>query len=268
MVHGVVIGVLILGTVAFARADAHSTGTPLSTSTTSPTSAADVRASLPKQITVKHDTRRTTFLTTASTVGEVLREADIDLGPHDLVDSSGRTPLVDGTVITVTRVGITHVTVGYAIPYRVVSRHDATLYAGVTKTLRRGRVGRGVATYRVVRHDGVVVRRTLVERQTRTSPRPAIRLVGTKPRPVPTVPSAAALNWGALAQCESGGDPRAVNPAGYYGLYQFALGTWASVGGNGNPVDATPDEQTYRAQLLFARSGAAPWPVCGPQLFS
>jgi hypothetical protein len=30
------------------------------------------------------------------------------------------------------------------------------------------------------------------------------------------------LNWRALARCESGGNPRAVNPAGYYGLYQEA----------------------------------------------
>lgn len=268
MVHGVVVGALILGTVAFARADAHTTSTPLSDSTASSAPATTPSASLPKQITVKHDNRRTTFMTTASTVGEVLHVAGIDLGPHDLVDTSGRTPLVDGTVITVTRVGIKHVMVSYAIPFRVVNRHDARLYTGVTRTIRRGRVGRGVATYRVVRHDGLVVRRALVERKVRTAPRAAIRLVGTKARPVPTVASAAGLNWAALAQCESGGDPRAVNPAGYYGLYQFTLGTWASVGGVGNPIDATSDEQTYRAQLLFTRSGAAPWPVCGPQLFS
>jgi hypothetical protein len=41
-------------------------------------------------------------------------------------------------------------------------------------------------------------------------------------------PSADGLNWGALAQCESGGNPRAVNPSGrYFGLYQFSLPTWA-----------------------------------------
>src|SRR5690606_35440448 len=36
-----------------------------------------------------------------------------------------------------------------------------------------------------------------------------------------------------IAACESGGDPAAVNPAGYYGKYQFDLGTWQSVGGSG-----------------------------------
>jgi len=67
----------------------------------------------------------------------------------------------------------------------------------------------------------------------------------------------------AIAACESGGDPTAVNPAGYYGKYQFDLGTWASVGGSGNPAEAPEAEQDYRAALLLSRAGASPWPVCG-----
>ena len=74
------------------------------------------------------------------------------------------------------------------------------------------------------------------------------------------------LNWAALAQCESGGNPRAVNPAGYYGLYQFNLATWHSVGGAGNPIDASPAEQLYRAKLLYKRGGAGQW-GCGGHLF-
>ena len=77
------------------------------------------------------------------------------------------------------------------------------------------------------------------------------------------------LNWPALAHCESTGNPRAVDPSGtYFGLYQFDLSTWASVGGVGNPVAASPTEQTYRAELLYARAGDAPWPVCGWRLAS
>jgi soluble lytic murein transglycosylase-like protein len=73
--------------------------------------------------------------------------------------------------------------------------------------------------------------------------------------------SLATLN--AIAACESGGDPTAVNPAGYYGKYQFDLGTWASVGGTGNPADASEAEQDYRAALLYSQAGSSPWPVCG-----
>jgi soluble lytic murein transglycosylase-like protein len=66
-----------------------------------------------------------------------------------------------------------------------------------------------------------------------------------------------------IAACESGGDPAAVNAAGYYGKYQFDESTWASVGGSGNPAEASEAEQDYRAALLYSRAGASPWPVCG-----
>ena len=75
------------------------------------------------------------------------------------------------------------------------------------------------------------------------------------------------MNWAALAQCESGGDPHAFGGGGrYFGLYQFSVGTWASVGGSGNPASASPAEQTARAQALYARAGRSPWPVCGRYL--
>jgi hypothetical protein len=67
-----------------------------------------------------------------------------------------------------------------------------------------------------------------------------------------------------IAACESGGDPTAVSADGaYHGLYQFDFGTWASVGGSGDPAAASPEEQTYRAALLYSQSGSSPWPVCG-----
>ncbi len=68
----------------------------------------------------------------------------------------------------------------------------------------------------------------------------------------------------AIAACESGGDPTAVDPSGtYYGKYQFDTGTWASVGGSGSPAEAPEAEQDYRASLLLSRAGSSPWPVCG-----
>ena len=74
--------------------------------------------------------------------------------------------------------------------------------------------------------------------------------------------SPATLN--AIAICESGRNPTAISPGGTYrGLYQFDYGTWASVGGKGDPAAASAAEQTYRAAMLYSRSGSSPWPVCG-----
>jgi hypothetical protein len=68
----------------------------------------------------------------------------------------------------------------------------------------------------------------------------------------------------AIAACESGGDPTAVSADGTYrGKYQFDFGTWASVGGSGDPAAAPEAEQDYRAALLYAQAGSSPWPVCG-----
>jgi hypothetical protein len=68
----------------------------------------------------------------------------------------------------------------------------------------------------------------------------------------------------AIAQCESGGNPAAVDPSGTYrGKYQFDLQTWASVGGSGDPAAAPEAEQDRRAAMLYARAGSSPWPVCG-----
>jgi soluble lytic murein transglycosylase-like protein len=67
-----------------------------------------------------------------------------------------------------------------------------------------------------------------------------------------------------IASCESGGDPTAVSADGSYrGKYQFDTGTWASVGGKGDPAAAPEAEQDYRAALLYSRAGSSPWPVCG-----
>jgi hypothetical protein len=68
----------------------------------------------------------------------------------------------------------------------------------------------------------------------------------------------------AIAACESGGDPTAIGGGGAYrGKYQFDTGTWASVGGSGDPAAAPEAEQDMRAAMLYARAGSSPWPVCG-----
>lgn len=68
----------------------------------------------------------------------------------------------------------------------------------------------------------------------------------------------------AIAACESGGDPTAVSSDGTYrGKYQFDYGTWESVGGSGDPAQASESEQDYRAALLYLQSGSSPWPICG-----
>lgn len=68
----------------------------------------------------------------------------------------------------------------------------------------------------------------------------------------------------AIAQCESHGDPRAISANGTYrGKYQFSFSTWASVGGKGDPAQASEAEQDRRAAILYRTGGPGHWPVCG-----
>lgn len=57
------------------------------------------------------------------------------------------------------------------------------------------------------------------------------------------------------------------NPLSRGGM-QIVWGTWRSVGGHGDPADATPNEQYWRAWLIWRRDGGHwyEWttaPLCG-----
>jgi hypothetical protein len=66
-----------------------------------------------------------------------------------------------------------------------------------------------------------------------------------------------------IAECESGGNPRAVSPGGLYrGKYQFSRDTWRGLGGRGDPADAPEWLQDRLALKLYRQSGNAPWPNC------
>jgi Transglycosylase-like domain/Putative peptidoglycan binding domain len=66
-----------------------------------------------------------------------------------------------------------------------------------------------------------------------------------------------------IAECESGGNPRAISPGGRYrGKYQFSRETWRNLGGRGDPADAPEWQQDRLALKLYRQSGTAPWPNC------
>ncbi len=69
-----------------------------------------------------------------------------------------------------------------------------------------------------------------------------------------------------LRACESGGDYRAATGNGFYGAYQFDLGTWQGLGYSGRPSDASPATQDAAARSLQAARGWSPWPACSRRL--
>ncbi len=66
-----------------------------------------------------------------------------------------------------------------------------------------------------------------------------------------------------IAQCESGGNPRAVSRSGRYrGKFQFDQATWEAAGGKGDPAAASESKQDRIALRLYRKRGTAPWPNC------
>ncbi len=87
------------------------------------------------------------------------------------------------------------------------------------------------------------------------------------PPPAPAPAGSVSANLDAIARCESGGNPDAYNPAGYYGAFQFSLATWWGLGFTGDPRDYTYAEQKYGAVHLVARTGGySSWPHCAATL--
>ena len=240
----------------------------------------DVR--LPHTVTLDVEGKSRKLETTAPTVAAAIVGAGVPLTEKDLVLPARATYPKDGELIKVFKITGKAKIKTEAVSYRTKRIADFSMYKGSTKVIRDGKNGARRVAYEFVRRDGKwVIKRTLFTESLRKSVRQVIR-VGAKARPAPAPAPAPArqsapapsgssggLNWGALAQCESGGNPNAVSPNGlYFGLYQFSVSTWHSVGGSGNPTDASSAEQTRRAQILYDRAGSSPWPVCGSRLYS
>jgi hypothetical protein len=129
--------------------------------------------------------------------------------------------------------------------------------------VRAGRDGEQERTVEYTYADGTLRGTRVVSSRVTVQPLAEVRSQGATPYPADDT----GRNWAALAKCESGGRAGAVSPNGlYHGLYQFSVATWRRTGGTGLPSEATPREQTYRAILLYKRSGAGQWPHCGRNL--
>jgi uncharacterized protein YabE (DUF348 family) len=235
---------------------------------------------LPHTITVVVDGSTRTLISTKTTVGALLAEAGITLNAADQISVPLDTRPADGMSIVIVRISSAQQLTTTSIPFTSTTKNDSSILVGTKAVTQQGKNGTLETTYQLTYTDGVQTAKVLIGERVSVPSVPQVTSIGTKPKPIPkpkpkpkpavrtyVVPKDG-LNWGALAACESGGRATA-NNGRFYGLYQFSLGTWRDVGGTGLPSQASPSEQTYRAQLLYKRaSWRSQWPVCGSRLFS
>ena len=198
---------------------------------------------------------------------------------------------------------VTTETVDATDPHGSVQQESGDLSEGETKVATAGVDGVVRTTYEVTTVGGKEVSRTPVAQVVVTQKVDEVVLVGTgaakkqesKPEqsqgqgqaPAPSASSessggsggsasggSAGTNdgpvgddvWAKLAQCESGGNPATNTGNGFYGMYQFTLETWQSLGGTGYPHEADAATQTAMAKKLQAQAGWGQWPGCADKL--
>ena len=200
----------------------------------------------------------------------ILEKAGISAGPIDRVTLEHNGGEATLRVARVVRGNATSTT---EIPYETEERADSEAEEGTEKTVQEGAAGSEVTeTYQETVDGNVTV--SAVLSTTRTEPTKRIVSKGTKAKKAEDAASKSSSSaasapaavsgddaaiWAAIAQCESGGNPSINTGNGYYGMYQFSLPTWRSVGGSGLPSDASAEEQTMRARMLQQRSGWGQW---------
>jgi uncharacterized protein YabE (DUF348 family) len=224
----------------------------------------DVRTE--RAVTVMADGRSRVVRTNAATVREVVEEAGVTLRGQDTTSVAPESFPRDGQTVTVLRITGTREVREEAIPFRVERTEDPSLFKGTEVVEQAGQEGLRRVTYSLRTVNGVRQKPRRIRSEVVREARTQVVKVGTKPLPT-SVQGADGLDWGALATCESGGRPNAVDPSGTYGgLYQFDTRTWQGLGGSGRPQDAPAAEQTFRAKKLYVQRGASPWPHCGRRL--
>jgi uncharacterized protein YabE (DUF348 family) len=236
----------------------------------------------------------------AKTVGDLLTEQGVVLGPLDTVTPAAATPLSEGLTIAVARVAQTQVDEVVNVPQPADQQvEDDSMAAGSTSVTQQGQAGAYQVSYQVTTTNGAETARTEIGRTPISPANPTIIAVGTKQTASSSSNSSAAssdnssssssssssdsgsssasssapassgssgVNWDGIANCESTNNWSINTGNGYYGGLQFDLGTWASAGGNAyasRPDLASREEQIAVAENLYASRGTSPWACAG-----
>jgi len=185
----------------------------------------------------------------SDTVGQMLAEKHIVLRNGDTVQPAANTPISANQQIFILHKGTKITTSTQPIPIPVQTVNDPSLTVGTKAVRQQGAAGILLITYQVDEKTGAQTPLQSVQLQ---PPVPEIIARGTAPVPA----SSNLSNWLLkLRQCESGGNYADNTGNGYYGAYQFSLGTWQRLGLSGLPSSAPPAVQDQAIVENTNRSG-------------
>ncbi|WP_181782562.1 resuscitation-promoting factor, partial [Pseudonocardia pini] len=243
----------------------------LSPDTPIPMAGLNVQIEVPRAVTLVDGTGAPEAITTnAGTVGGLLAEKGVTLGPDDVSVPSSDAPLTDGLQIHLVRNGEGEVLEVRRIDPPVQEIEDPELPRGEKKVVDPGRPGEQTAVMRVYVQNGQEVRREQIRGGASTPPTPRVVKVGTNDEEPPAPAIGDTAVWDRLAKCEAGGNWAINTGNGYYGGVQFDASTWRAYGGNQYaplPHQASREEQIATAEKVVAdRGGYGAWPACARKL--
>ncbi|MGH7193457.1 MAG: ubiquitin-like domain-containing protein [Candidatus Saccharimonadales bacterium] len=185
----------------------------------------------------------------SDTVGQMLKEKHLALQPGDTVQPSLSSPIKPNQQIFILHKGSKIVTSTQSIPAPVQTVNDPSLTVGTSAVRQQGSPGILLITYQVDTKTGA--RKKL--QSVRLQP-PVTEIIARGTAPVPQ--SSNLSTWlSKLRGCESGGNYQDNTGNGYYGAYQFSLGTWQRLGMSGLPSSAPPSVQDRAIIENTNRSG-------------
>ena len=196
--------------------------------------------------------------THAKTVGELLKEKNIDPKKDDTLSVDRSVKIISGMKIELWRNGKQTITAEEDVKFEVEKVQDANRDSGYREVKQAGENGKKNVTYEIEMKNGVEVSRKEIASVVTKEPKKQIEIVGTKSSTSFSGSFSEAL--ARLRSCEGSYTSNTGN--GYYGAYQFDKRTWGNYGGYELASDAPAAVQDEKAWQTYKARGWQPWPTC------
>lgn len=195
--------------------------------------------------------------THAKTAGELADEKGIEYDRNSILPSP-ETVLKANDIVFITKPGQQITTVEEPIAQPVEYVDSVDLEVGTTEVREPGQPGRKVVVYEIAQDGSRKPLQTIVVEQ------PQRKLVARGAKKTAGFDGNFDAALARLRSCEGSYSSNTGN--GYYGAYQFDIGTWNGYGGYPNAAAAPPIVQDQKARETYERRGWQPWPGCTRKL--
>ena len=196
--------------------------------------------------------------THAKTVGELLKEKNIDPKKDDTLSVDRSAKIIPGMKIELWRNGKQTITAEEDVKFEVEKVQDANRDSGYREVKQAGENGKKNVTYEIEMKNGMEVSRKEIASVVTKEPKKQIEIVGTKSSTSFSGSFSEAL--ARLRSCEGSYTSNTGN--GYYGAYQFDKRAWGNYGGYELASDAPAAVQDEKAWQTYKARGWQPWPTC------